>query len=77
MYYRENYKDAESYALRCSKFSTYAVITPDGIWHEAGELGWFAISGASPEDKRKWAYEYEALVSQYPDATATFVDCHI
>lgn len=77
LYYRENYKDAESYALCCSKFSTYAVITPDGVWHEAGKMGWFAMSSASPEDKQKWASEYESLVSQYPDATATFVDCHI
>ena len=35
-------------------FSTWVVLTPDGKWHEPGQMGWFGCSSASEEDEKKF-----------------------
>ena len=46
----------EEYINRDSDFSTYAVITKDGKWHEKGRMGWWGISDETPEKKNNWKY---------------------
>lgn len=76
-YYLERYKTRENYALEQSSFSTYAILY-DGKWHEAGEMGWFGISSAKPEDEAAWHKNYKDLIDSMPkDAIAIMVDCHI
>lgn len=76
-YFKIRYKDAETFARSQSQFSTHAIVTPDGKWIEKGKMGWFAYCSATPEEEREWDANYEALVSEYKDYVATFIDCHI
>lgn len=77
-YYTDNYKNAEDYAKRNSAFSTFAVVTPDGEWHERGEMGWFACSSETPEEGRAWDEGYmDFIKNANPDYIFTMVDCHI
>ena len=55
-------------------WSAWAIVTPDGEWHEKGKMGWF---GASHGDDPNWdAMKYE-IASAYPEHYAVCVDCHI
>lgn len=78
-YYLERYKNKENYAKRCTEWGTYAVVTPDGVWHEPGQMGWWGISTASPEDEAGWdEHFYERFIETAdPEWTLTIVDCHI
>jgi len=59
-------------------FSTYAVLTPDGEWHEPGQMGWWGMSHASQEDEKLWDEAYENFLKEAdPNWTITIVDCHI
>lgn len=78
-FYRDYYGDRETYARIQSQFSTYAVITPDGVWHAPGEMGWFGCSSESGEDGRDWYMHYKErfIDAADPDWYLTIVDCHI
>lgn len=78
-YYKEYYTDAADYASRVCEFGTYAVLTSDGVWHEPGQMGWFACSDETPESRDDWDRNYiKRFVEEQPDDyTATIVDCHI
>lgn len=78
-YYREYYGDRETYARHCAQFSTFAVITPDGKWHEKGEMGWFGCSSETPEQAKDWEDHYEErfIKAAAPNLFITIVDCHI
>lgn len=56
------------------KSGTFAVVTPDGEWHEKGKMGWFAI--VTDEDAN-WDKQCKELVAQHGDNYAVLVDCHI
>lgn len=71
------YKDGEEYASLNSMFHTYAYVTPNGVWHAPGEMGWFA-SSETPAEFRQWLIDYkEFLENADPDLYITMVDCHI
>ncbi|WP_144628926.1 hypothetical protein [Arthrobacter woluwensis] len=56
------------------KKRTFAVITPDGEWHESGRMGWFGmVSNENPN----WDAQFDELVAQHPAAYAVVVDVHI
>jgi hypothetical protein len=56
---------------------TYALLV-DGEWHEPGEMGWFGMSGKTPDSDRAYTEKYWEIVRGLPaDATVTVVDCHI
>ena len=79
-YYREYYGDRETYASLTSAFSTFAVITPDGEWHEEGKMGQWCISSDTPEEARAWLAEYKSRFlscADDPNLIFTIVDCHI
>lgn len=53
----------------------FAVLTPDGTWHEQGKMRWFGI--VQDEDDA-WEKKYRELIAQQdPDLVATLVDVHI
>lgn len=78
-YYREYYGDRETYARRQAQFSTFAVITPDGEWHEKGESGWLGISGESSKEAEDWDEHYKErfIDTADPEWYITIIDCHI
>lgn len=81
-YYTDRYKDKYEYADACAAFSTYAVLTPDGEWHEPGEMGWFGCSNSTPDSEKEYYSDYiDKFIKPYADPkdgyTATLVDCHI
>lgn len=56
-----------------------AVVTPDGTWHEVGEMGWFGMSSESSDDVHEWAIKFEERFIQplNPNCEIHVVDCHI
>jgi hypothetical protein len=79
-YWREKYPTADEYARAQTQFYTYAVITPDGVWHESGEMGWWGMSSATPNDERTWrANYYDRFTKPALEHNwyLTIVDCHI
>jgi hypothetical protein len=57
---------------------TFAVVTPEGEWHERGHMGWFGITIDGKEaDKDVWATAFWGLVEANKGQTATVVDCHV
>ena len=57
-YLRSLYPNEDEYIQRQTTFSTYAVLTPDGVWHAPGEMGWFGASSDSAQQKREWELSY-------------------
>jgi hypothetical protein len=59
----------ENYARLESTFSTFAVLTPDGVWHDETEL----------VDVHTWIQTYKErfIDTADPEWTAVIVDCHI
>lgn len=78
-YYLEYYETKENYAIICSTFNSYAVITPDGMWHSQGEMGWFGMSSESPDEAKEWnrSFKHKFLDNADPEWFLTIVDCHI
>lgn len=57
-------------------FETFAVLTPDGEWHEKGSMGWWGIV-TNEKDGWKDSYKKAFLDNANPEWTLTIVDCHI
>lgn len=78
-YIRSKYPTEREYIESCTMFSTYAVLTPDGEWYEPGEMGWWGISNATPEQEAEFEknYEKEYIKTANPEWRLTIVDCHI
>ena len=78
-YYKDRYGDKETYARRCSLFSTYAVVTPDGEWHSAGNMGFFGVSSETDEEAADWDDHYKErfIDTADPEWILSIVDCHI
>lgn len=57
-------------------FYPFAIVTPDGQWHEKGKMGWWGIV-ADEKDKDAWHTEVERLYEEFGDSMAVLVDCHI
>ena len=77
-YYKKRYKTKENYAKLESEFSTHAILK-DGEWVEAGQMGWFGCSSATPRQEGKFAEGfYDKFIKDLPPETKlTIVDCHI
>ncbi len=54
----------------------FAIITPDGVWHEQGRMGWWGtvIDGKETAD---WHTEAEAILQNYPDHSLVLIDAHV
>lgn len=53
---------------------THAVITPDGEWHEHGQMGWF---GVMLTENESWEPDQKSLLSRYPGHHIVLLDAHI
>lgn len=79
-WYKERYSDFYTYVKLQELPCYHAVVTPDGIWHEESEMGWFACTDGDPKDELKWDLEfYDTFIKPNLDSdlVATVVDCHI
>ena len=78
-WYLEHYKTKEEYAERETAFSTYAVVLPDGTWHEKGQMGWWGCSSETHEEAYDWDKHYKEnfIDKADPEWTLVIVDCHI
>ena len=55
----------------------FAFITPNGIWHERGEMGWWAIV-TNAKEQDSWEEEFKKAIEKLDnDVLVTLVDCHI
>lgn len=54
----------------------YAIVTPDGAWHEKGEMGWWGISSNENEN---WNKDMFDVLEEYnsDEYIGIIVDCHI
>lgn len=54
--------------------TTHAIITPDGVWHERGRMGWWAMLLTEAED---WDDRVRSILSQFPGHQVVIVDAHV
>lgn len=58
----------------------FAFITPDGEWHERGEMGWWACV-SNEKDSNDWESEYnnaiQKMLNEDEEIMVTLIDCHI
>ena len=76
-YYLERYKTKEQYVKECKRVVPYAFITPDGVWHAPGRVGWFASSDETAEGHNKYIEEWDAWINSDANPYVSLVDCHI
>ena len=57
----------------------YAVLDTKGEWHSPGEMGWWASSTETPEERQEYLDSYldKHILSLDPDTWLVAVDCHI
>ena len=78
-YYLRYYGTKEKYAETMASFTTYAVVTPNGLWHEKAKMGWFGMDNSTPEGNDDWNKNYKRrfIDKADPNWIMTIVDCHI
>lgn len=78
-YYQKHYGSKEQFARERSEFSTFAVVTNDGKWHEKGNMGWFGMSSETGEESIAWHNSwYDTFIKDLDeDMYVIIVDCHI
>ena len=79
-YLKQLYPDEKTYIQQNTEFSTFAVVTPDGEWHEPGHMGWFGCSSETPEESIAWHEDYfENFIKPAIENNwyLTLIDCHI
>ncbi len=54
----------------------FAMVTPDGQWHQRGHMGWWCMVSDKKADDM-WAQEVRQLLQTYPDTIAVACDLHI
>ena len=52
----------------------HAIVTPDGEWHERGEMGWFAVITHERED---WDEAARDILRRHPGHRIIILDAHI
>lgn len=78
-YLLNRYETKENFVKSVTRFRTYAILTPDGVWHEPGQMGWFGVSGATEDDEKAFDENYFNILDteKYKDYLLVVVDCHI
>jgi hypothetical protein len=57
------------------KVIPYAMVTPDGEWHQKGQMGWFGTS-SNEMDEDTWREHVYLAYETHPGHMAVAVDCH-
>jgi len=52
----------------------FAIVTPDGEWHQAADMGWF---GMTSNETGNWGEIARGLLEKHETCIAVVVDCHI
>jgi DNA-binding transcriptional MerR regulator len=52
----------------------HALLTPDGEWHEHGQMGWWGVMLTENEG---WDADARAILAGYPDHNVLILDAHI
>jgi hypothetical protein len=52
----------------------HAIITPDGEWHERGQMGWWAMLLT---ENGNWDSDAKKILARYPGHRLVIVDAHI
>lgn len=76
-WYLDRYKTKEQYIMEECRTVPYAFITPDGVWHAPGVVGWFATSNDTAESFNKYLKEWDAFIAGDTNPYVSLVDCHI
>ena len=76
-YLKERYVNEEQYIKEMSGNYPYCYITPDGVLHAPGRVGWFATDDATAESFNKYYDEWVAFINSDANPYVSFVDCHI
>lgn len=76
-YVRKRWPTLETYMTEQLTDSPYAFLTPDGVWHAPGNVGWFAYSNDTVESYAQYLKDWLAYINAHPDMYVSFVDCHI
>ena len=77
-YYRRTYGTKEFYvSYNADVTRPYAFVTPDGEWHEQGQMGWFGISTDTQESIAQNADDWQEAIQDYQGLYLVYVDCHI
>jgi len=59
-----------------AKSVPFAIVTPDGTWHEKGEMGWWGMT-KNEKEEQKWEAEVAGILTDHKDDLIVGVDCHI
>ncbi|WPP43369.1 hypothetical protein SK066_10720 [Paenibacillus hunanensis] len=78
-YYIRRYVNKQGFLRDVLSINTYAVLTPDGVWHAPGEMGRFGIGSESSEQAREFSTSFYATFIQNadPEHFLVIVDFHI
>lgn len=58
------------------ELTCFAVVTPDGAWHQKGEMGWWAMVN-NEKGNEEWQKEAIQMLQQHQEDLLVGVDCHI
>lgn len=70
----------ESFSRRAaaSEVPGFAFIDVEGVWHEAGEMGWFGMSSDTEDSRAQYHARVNEAIDALPgDAVLVSIDCHI
>ena len=76
-YIVKRYGSFEQYVKESTALCPYCFITPDGVLHAPGTVGWFACDDATAESFNKYYDEWMQYVTSDVNPFVSFVDCHI
>lgn len=77
-YLENNSVPVLDYVANLKTFTGYALVTPDGVWHQKGSMGWWGMSSGDVS-KKTWHAKVRKALKPYADAqhVAILIDCHI
>lgn len=65
-----------AFAVLFTNKTPFAVVTPDGQWHQRGHMGWWGIVSDAQDDET-WTNTVRTLLTDHADAIAVTCDLHI
>lgn len=77
-HYLKRYKTKEQYVKEAMFSGPYAFVTPDGVWHAPGNIGYFAEDDATCDSMNVYMAEWNSWIADTEhNPYVSFVDCHI
>lgn len=76
-YYLERFGTKEQYVKECETTVPYAFVTPDGVWHAPGDVGYFGMSDENADGMNRYLEEWNRFLDSDSNPYVSLVDCHI